>query len=464
MPLFLSYFLSSFYHFLSFTPFLFFTFSFLLSCCGLFLIWSFLFQGPFLQVLTTLLLWVFPLRCLCPLGSPSFDVFPLHFSPLFLLWLPSFYSKLIRWDFSPLPLGLHQMLFVVGILSRLPTHPLVAPAIAQYMFTALLLISRQNSLFFVSTVCLYLTTQLYGMHQMVLTIYYFFWVRYHPNKIYSLKKSQQETKYKPPFPSTTKPRPLNPLDHGPTSLVLAGYRLVVLQPFCACSIVFCVCLPCRFCHSRSVLFRSTVCLYLISSCVSRCICLFLQFGFSSLHAFLATNTSCCSLFPFTVLFHISFYAYLLYKRIWAFMGQIMLTRSKGSWAQFVFICQNHSAKDLYSAADLYYAANPFPLHFFLWTSLALWSSWQAFGPCFSLGIPLYGFLDTDSQKWASTFHPLSIWIAPAIHMRKLMQFSFIGCFTTHMRMLLFFSSRAYCFNFYFPQANHFLSFCKFMTL
>ena len=99
-------------------------------------------------MLTTLLLWVFPLRCLCPLGSPSFGVFPLHFSPLFLLWLPSFYSKLIQWDFSLLPLALHQMLFVVGILSRLPTHPLVAPTIAQYMFTTLLLISRQNSLFF----------------------------------------------------------------------------------------------------------------------------------------------------------------------------------------------------------------------------------------------------------------------------------------------------------------------------
>ena len=31
-----------------------------------------------------------------------------------------------------------------------------------------------------------------------------------------------------------------------------------------------------------------------------------------------------------------------------------------------------------------------------------WSSWQAFGSCFSLGFPPYGLLDTNSQKWAST--------------------------------------------------------------
>ena len=147
------------------------------------------------------------------------------------------------------------------------------------------------------------------MHQMVSTIYYFFWVRYHPNRIYSQKKSWQETKYRPLFSPTTKPGLLNPLNRGPTSLVLAGYRLVVLRPFCACSTVFYVCLPHRFCRSRLVLFCSAACLCLISF----------------LHAFLAADTSCYSLFLFTVLFHISFHASLLYKRIWAFVGQIMLT-------------------------------------------------------------------------------------------------------------------------------------------
>ena len=95
------------------------------------------------------------------------------------------------------------------------------------------------------------------MHQMV-SIYYFFWVRYHPSKVYFQKKSWQETKYRPPFPPTTKPRPLNPFDRGPTSLVLAGYRLVVLRPFCFCLLSF----PHHFCCSRLVLFRPTV--YLLS--------------------------------------------------------------------------------------------------------------------------------------------------------------------------------------------------------
>ena len=86
----------------------------------------------------------------------------------------------------------------------------------------------------------------------------------------------------------------------------------------------------------------------------------------------------------------------------------MLTGSKGSWAQFLFVCRSHSAKelyyaaDLYSAADLHFAIDCFPLNFFLWTSLALWSSWWAFGPYFSLGFLPRELLDMDLQKLAST--------------------------------------------------------------
>ena len=139
------------------------------------------------------------------------------------------------------------------------------------------------------------------MYQMVSTIYYFFWVRYHPSRIYSQKKSWQETKYRPPFPPTTKPRPLSPLDHGPTSLVLVGYRLVVLHPFCACSTVFYVCLPRRFCRSRLVLFRSALCFVLFLHVFPATFVIFLWFGFSFLHVIPAANTSCHSLFLFTVL-------------------------------------------------------------------------------------------------------------------------------------------------------------------
>ena len=136
------------------------------------------------------------------------------------------------------------------------------------------------------------------MHQMVLTVYYFFWVRYHPSKIYSQKKSRQETKYRPPFPPTTKPRPLNPLDRGPTSFVLAGYRLVVPRPFCACSTIFCVCLPRHFCCSRLTLFWSTAYFVLFLHAFPATFVIFLWFAFSFLHVIPAADTSCRSFFFF----------------------------------------------------------------------------------------------------------------------------------------------------------------------
>ena len=100
---------------------------------------------------------------------------------------------------------------------------------------------------------------------------------------------------------------------GPTSLVLAGYKLVVLRPLCACSTIFCFCLllfPRPFCRSRLALFRSAACFCLISSCVSCCVCHFLWFDFYFLHAILAIDISCRSLFLFIILLHISFHAYL----------------------------------------------------------------------------------------------------------------------------------------------------------
>ena len=174
------------------------------------------------------------------------------------------------------------------------------------------------------------------------------------------------------------------------------------RPFCACSTIFCVCLPHRFCRSRLALFWFAACFVLFIHAFPATFVIFLWFGFSFLNVISAADTSCRSFFLFVMLLRINFHAYPFIQRIWALVGQIMLIGSKGSWAQFVFVCRSHPAKELYFAADLYSTADPFPLHFFLWTSLALWSSWQAFGPCFSLGFPPYGFLDTDSQKRAST--------------------------------------------------------------
>ena len=156
---------------------------------------------------------------------------------------------------------------------------------------------------------------------MVLTIYYFFWVRYHPSKAYSQKKLRQETKYRPPFSPTTKPRPLNPLDRGPTSLVLARYRLVVPWPFCACFAIFCICLPRFFCRSRLALFWSAACFVLFLRVFPATFVIFLWFGFSFLHVIPAADTSCRSSFLFIMLLHISFHAYLFYTKgfgpLWA---------------------------------------------------------------------------------------------------------------------------------------------------
>ena len=127
--------------------------------------------------------------------------------------------------------------------------------------------------------------------------------------MYSQKKLRQEIKYRPPFPLTTKPRPLNPLDCGLTSLVLAGYRLVVFRPFCGCSTVFCVCLSHRFWCSRLVLFRSAACFVLFLHVFPVTFVIFLWFDFSFLHVIPATDTSCHSLFLFIVFLHISFHAY-----------------------------------------------------------------------------------------------------------------------------------------------------------
>ena len=104
------------------------------------------------------------------------------------------------------------------------------------------------------------------MHQMVPTIYYHFWVRYHPSRVYSQKKLQLEAKYRSLFPTTIKPHPLNPLDRGSTFVVLAGYKVVVLRPLCACSTIFCFCLlpfPLCFCCNKLALFCSAACLCLI---------------------------------------------------------------------------------------------------------------------------------------------------------------------------------------------------------
>ena len=81
------------------------------------------------------------------------------------------------------------------------------------------------------------------------------------------------------------------------------------RPFCTCSTVFCVCLPRCFCRSKLALFWSAACFVLFLHVFPATFVIFLWFGFSFLHVIPAANTSCCSLFLFTVLLYISFQAY-----------------------------------------------------------------------------------------------------------------------------------------------------------
>ena len=94
-----------------------------------------------------------------------------------------------------------------------------------------------------------------------------------------------------PLPhQTTKPYPLNPLYRGPTPFS----RLVVLRPLYACSTILYFCLlsfPYHFGYNRLALFYSAACLCLISSCVSYCVCHFLWFNFSFLHAIFTADIS-----------------------------------------------------------------------------------------------------------------------------------------------------------------------------
>ena len=169
----------------------------------------------------------------------------------------------------------------------------------------------------------------------------------------------------------------------------------------------------RFCHSRFVLFCSTVCLCLISSWVSYCVCHFSLIWFSFLHMIPTADTSCCSLFLFIVLLHISFHADLFIQKnlglcgpnnvnwIKRVMDPICLYLPKPLWqrtvscGRFVFCC-----KFVICCRSTFCSRSAF----FLWTFLALRSSWWAFGPWFLLGFLPHGILDMDSQKWASTIN------------------------------------------------------------
>ena len=141
--------------------------------------------------------------------------------------------------------------------------------------------------------------------------------------------------------------------------------------------------------------------------------IFLWFGFSFLHMIPTADTSCCSLFLFIVLLHISFHADLFIQKnlglcgpnnvnwIKRVLGPICLYLPKPLWQRTVFC-----GRSVFCCRFVICCRSTFCSRsvFFLWTFLALRSSWWAFGPWFLLGFLPHGILDMDSQKWASTIN------------------------------------------------------------
>ena len=175
------------------------------------------------------------------------------------------------------------------------------------------------------------------------------------------------------------------------------------RPFCACSTIFCVCLPHRFCRSRLALFWFAACFVLFIHAFPATFVIFLWFGFSFLHVISAADTSCRSFFLFVMLLHINFHAYPFIQKklglsgpdnvdwIKRVLGPICLCLSKPSCQRTIFCC-----RFVFYCRSFSFVLLSLDLSCSLVFLAGLWSSWQAFGPCFSLGFPPYGFLDTDS--------------------------------------------------------------------
>ena len=250
------------------------------------------------------------------LSSPIFPFLPLFFllhSLLFSAWLPSFYSKLVQWDFSLLSLGLHQLFLVCCGHSFKITHsPIGCPDHCHCSVHVCCTTTHLTKKFpFVCSYCIPLPHYLALWHASDGPNHLLLLLGKIPSQqgIFPKRSYGRKPNIDPLFPPTTKPHPLNPLDCGPTSLVLTGYRLVVPWPFCACSAIFYDCLPRRFYRSRLSLFWSAACFVLFLHAFPAMFVIFLWFGFSFLHMIPATDTSSRSLFLFIMLLHISFHAY-----------------------------------------------------------------------------------------------------------------------------------------------------------
>ena len=90
------------------------------------------------------------------------------------------------------------------------------------------------------TVCVLSLSISHGMHLVVPTHPYFFWVACHPSRTLPPKEPEQEP-HNIFFPLGARPCSLLPLTHDPPLPILAGYRLVVSES-CACFTFLACCL------------------------------------------------------------------------------------------------------------------------------------------------------------------------------------------------------------------------------
>ena len=202
---------------------------------------------------------------------------------------------------------------------------------------------------------------------------------------------------------------MNPLDRGPTSLILAGCRLVVPLPFYACSTIFCVCLSRSFYRSILALFWSVAYFVLLLHAFPDTFVFFFFFffffGFSFPHVIPVADTSYCSLFLFIVLLHISFHAYPFIQKNLGFcgpdnvdwikrvLGLICLCLSK-PFCQGTILCDRFAF--CYRLLSLAFLSLDLSCSLVFLVGLA-----------FSLGFLPHGLLDMDLQKWASTIIKIS---------------------------------------------------------
>ena len=153
------------------------------------------------------------------------------------------------------------------------------------------------------------------------TIYYLFWAKCHPSKAFSQKKLWLETQ-NILFSPTTKPHPLNPLTMSLPPLYWLGTSRWCSDP--------CVLAPLSFvfvffyCH---VVFVAGLVLFL--HVFPAMFVISFGLAFLSFMQFLLLTLYIVPCFFLSRFFISIFIPILLYKRIWAFVGQIVFDGSKG---------------------------------------------------------------------------------------------------------------------------------------